>query len=182
MKVPRVEDFDPKAAPPLGSPMDNLPRIEKPLMATPQPSAVVPVAPESVTESVPSGKEKTTGDGDTMPPRYRDTTVSNHRDTTIPRNHDTVIPRNRDTTVSGHHDTVTAVYRAVKEFGKEAATHRFTRSEKKAIADLLYTLKQRDLRTTENEVARIGVNFVIQDYQQNGENSILVQILKMLST
>jgi len=76
---------------------------------------------------------------------------------------------------------VLAVYKAVKEFGKEAATHRFTRSEKKAIADLVYTLKQRDIRTTENEITRIGVNLLIQDFQQNGENSILIQILKRLN-
>src|SRR6266540_4644864 len=30
MKKPRLEDFDPNAAPPLGSPMDNYPPIEKP--------------------------------------------------------------------------------------------------------------------------------------------------------
>jgi hypothetical protein len=29
MKKPRVEDFDPNAAPPLGSPIDNYPKIER---------------------------------------------------------------------------------------------------------------------------------------------------------
>ena len=41
MKTPRVEDFDPNAAPSLGSPLDNYPRIEKPKPSAPP--AQVPV-------------------------------------------------------------------------------------------------------------------------------------------
>ena len=65
--------------------------------------------------------------------------------------------------------------------GKEAATHRFTPEEKKAIADLIYTYRNKGLRTTENEVARIGVNFILQDYRENGEESILARTLKALN-
>ena len=99
-----------------------------------------------------------------------------------PSNHDTITPRNHDTTVSRYHDTITELIRkAVKEFGKEAATHRFTSDEKKAIADIVYSYKNRGIRTSENEIARIAVNFLINDYKINGENSVLDRALKALN-
>ena len=105
-------------------------------------------------------------------------------------NHDTMTPRNRDTTVSRYHETkqpqvhgvaIELVRKAVKEFGKEAATHRFTTAEKKDVADLIYTYKNTGIRTSENEVTRIAVNFIIEDYKENGENSILHKILEALN-
>ena|SRR6266496_1355571 len=47
MKKPRVEDFDPNAAPPLGSPIDDYPTIEKPTsVMVPEKSSISdPVAP-----------------------------------------------------------------------------------------------------------------------------------------
>jgi hypothetical protein len=99
-----------------------------------------------------------------------------------PSNRDTMTPRNHDTTVSRYHDTIIEVVRkAVKELGKEAATHRFTPEEKKTIADILYAYNNRGLRTSENEITRIAVNFIIQDYKENGERSILDKTLKALN-
>lgn len=99
-----------------------------------------------------------------------------------PRYHDTMTPRNHDTVVSSNHDTIIqTVRRAVKELGKEAATHRFTVKEKRAVIDLIYTYKNAGIKTSENEVARIGINFILEDYKQNGENSILDQALKALN-
>jgi len=99
----------------------------------------------------------------------------------IPGNRDTTLPRYHETTVSRYHDTmVELVRKAVKEFGKEAATHRFTGEEKKAIAALIYAYKAQGVKTSENEIARIAVNFIIQDYRENGANSILDTVLKAL--
>ena len=101
---------------------------------------------------------------------------------TQPINHDTTTPRNDGTTVAWYHDTmIELVRKAVKDFGKEAATHRFTVEEKKAIADIVYTYKNQNLRTSENEITRIAVNFVIEDYRENGQNSILEKVLKALN-
>jgi len=99
---------------------------------------------------------------------------TNNRDTMTPRYHDTVIPRYQETIFP-------IVRKAVKELGKEAATHRFTIAEKKAISDILYTYKNNGIKTSENEIARISVNFIIEDYKQNGENSILHKILEALN-
>jgi len=99
-----------------------------------------------------------------------------------PGHRDIVTPRNRETTVSRYHDTIIELVRkAVKEFGKEAATHRFTVEEKKAIADIIYSYKNRGIRTSENEIARIAVNFIINDYRENGENSVLDKALRALN-
>ena len=99
-----------------------------------------------------------------------------------PSSSDTTTPRYHDTTVSRYDETVFEMVRkAVKELGKEAATHRFTLEEKRAIADIIYTYKNNGIKTSENEIARISVNFVIEDYRENGENSILHKILKALN-
>jgi hypothetical protein len=98
-----------------------------------------------------------------------------YRDTKQPRHHEAMTPRYRDTTT----ETVRA---AVKIFGKEAATHRFTLEEKKAIRDIVYAYEGRGIRTGENEISRIGVNYLIEDYRQNGENSILHKVLTALNS
>jgi len=99
-----------------------------------------------------------------------------------PSSSDTMTPRYHDTTVSRYQDTIFELVRkAVKELGKEAATHRFTLEEKRAIADIIYTYKNNGIKTSENEIARISVNFIIEDYWENGENSILHKILKALN-
>lgn len=97
-------------------------------------------------------------------------------------NRGTMTPPDHDTTVSRYHDAIIELVRkAVKEFGKEAATHRFTLEEKKAIAEIIYTFKKRGIKTNENEVTRIAVNFIIQDYRENRGNSILEKALKALN-
>ena len=99
-----------------------------------------------------------------------------------PSNRDTATPRSRETTVSRYHDTIIELVRkAVKEFGKEAATHRFTTEEKKAIADIIYSCRSRGIRTNENEITRIAVNFILDDHRENGENSILDRVLRALN-
>jgi hypothetical protein len=104
---------------------------------------------------------------------------------------DTMIPRHHDTTVSRNHDTITpppdtdifeVVRKAVKQIGKEAATHRFTLEEKNLLADIEYTYKRRGIRTSENEITRIAINYVIEEYRRNGEESILAKILKRLNS
>jgi hypothetical protein len=104
---------------------------------------------------------------------------------------DTVIPRHHDTTVSSNHDTITptpdtdifeVVRKAVKQIGKEAATHRFTLEEKNLLADIEYTYKRRGIRTSENEITRIAINYIVEEYRQNGEESILAKILKRLNS
>ncbi|MGD8457508.1 MAG: hypothetical protein PVF83_14090 [Anaerolineales bacterium] len=96
-------------------------------------------------------------------------------------NHDVKQPRVHETTVPRYHDTtLEQVRKALKAFGKEAATHRFTQLEKREIADLIYLYKKRNIRTSENEITRIAVNFIINDQKESGEESILNRVIKLL--
>ena len=100
-----------------------------------------------------------------------------------PSNHETTQPRYHDTTVSRYHDTIIELIRkAVKEHGKEAATHRFTADEKKAIAGIIYAYLSQGIRTSENQIARIAINFIINDHRENGENSVLDRALRALNS
>jgi hypothetical protein len=107
-------------------------------------------------------------------PKNPDTVTPRHHATMPPRYHDTMTPRISDVTVG-------LVRKAVKEFGKEAATHRFTVAEKKELADLIYTYKKRGIRTSENEITRIAVNFIVEDFRENGKGSFLHKILEALN-
>lgn len=101
--------------------------------------------------------------------------------TTVSRNRDATTPSNRDTVVSRHQDTVETVRRAVKEVGKEAATHRFTVEEKRALAEIIFEYGQQGIRTSENEIARIAINYLIEEHTQQGEDSILAKVLRKLN-
>jgi hypothetical protein len=151
MKKPRVNDFDPKAVPELGSPMDNLPAIRKP-SEEPKLSPTLP-------------KEKP----ETKPKKIK--TINN---TAIPSYHDTTIPLSQN-------EIIEIIRKAVKHLGKEAATYRFTLEEKKALSDIVYSYKGSGIRTSENELTRIAINFLVEDYRNNGENSILAKVIERLN-
>lgn len=107
------------------------------------------------------------------------------RDTTTPRHHDTVIPRHRDTTAAAarHATPLTAIEyarRAVKQLGKEAATHRFTLEEKRALKAIEHAYQERGVRTSENEITRIAINYILHDYHTNQARSVLAQVLALL--
>lgn len=96
----------------------------------------------------------------------KDTTVSRHRDTVTPRNH----------------DTIEQLRKSVKDVGKEAATHRFTEKEKRAIAEIVFSYGQTGYRTSENELTRIAINWLVLDYKANGESSVLHRVIKALNS
>ena len=98
-------------------------------------------------------------------------------DTRPPRNHDTTASRNRETVAS---DAVQRIRKATRQVGKEAATYRFTQEEKEALADIVYSYGRLGLKTSENEVVRIGVNWLLGDHGALGEKSLLHRVLKAL--
>lgn len=131
---------------------------------------------------------------DTKPPKHHATVVSRDQAAKTPRGHEAVIPpsdqaptvaSNQDAVISRHHDTTPpaifeTIRKAVKQFGKEAATHRFTEDEKRAIADIVYTYERQGYRTSENEITRIAIHWLLQDYQQYGVQSVLARLLESL--
>lgn len=102
-----------------------------------------------------------------------------------PTNRVTVTRRDRATAVARHRDTVPRsmverIRRAVIKIGKEAATHRFTQEEKDVLVDIVYTYGRQGYRTSENEIIRIGANWLMGDYRENGKQSVLHRVLKAL--
>jgi len=93
----------------------------------------------------------------------------------IPRNHDTTVPPTED-------EIIEEVRKAVRQIGKEPATQRLTLAEKQALADIEYSYKRQGIKTSGNEIIRIATNYIVRDYQQNGENSILAKVLKRLNS
>ena len=125
-------------------------------------------------------------DHDTVIPSYRDAEQSqknqtppivSNQATTPPKDHDTTLPRYRDTITPA---TLETMRKAVKQLGKEAATHRFTEAEKRAIGDIVYTYDRQGYRTSENEITRIAIHCLLQDYQQYGAQSVLARLLDTL--
>ena len=83
---------------------------------------------------------------------------------------------------SRRHDAIIEIVRkTVKVIGKEPSTHRLTPEEKKAIIDIVYSYKSRGIKTSENEIARIAIDFLVKEYKENGENSILHKVIKALN-
>jgi len=154
---------------------------DSPFFARPTNAVIAPPSASIVIEEQPQQK----------PLKKRNSSrISKSKSAEKPQQSDIVIPSNHATVVSRHHDTTVAVAsdthletvrRAVREFGKEAATHRFTLQEKKALADLIYAFRQRDIRTSENEITRIAVNYVVSDFRRNGAKSILSLVLHLLN-
>ena len=100
-----------------------------------------------------------------------------------PSNSETVVSRYRDTTIPQLPDTIIeSVRKAVKQLGKEAATYRFTQEEKRALSDIVYTYKSTGIRTSENEITRTAINFLVEEYKQNGANSILALVIARLNS
>lgn len=68
---------------------------------------------------------------------------------------------------------VSAIHESILEIGKEAATYRLTLNEKKKIAEIVYSLKMKNIRITENEIMRIALNALLYDYEKDKSKSIL---------
>lgn len=82
---------------------------------------------------------------------------------------------------SNHETIIETIRKAVKDVGKDSATYRFTSEEKKALLELSFSYKMQGYKTSENELTRIAINFILEDQKQNGRNSILQRVLDALS-
>jgi hypothetical protein len=79
-----------------------------------------------------------------------------------------------------HETIIETIRKAVKDVGKDSATYRFTPEEKKALLELSFSYKMQGYKTSENELIRIAINFMLEDQKQNGRNSVLQRVLDAL--
>ena len=78
-------------------------------------------------------------------------------------------------------NAVELIRKTVKECGKEATTHRFTPAERRALTHIIYTLNMQGVRTNENEIVRIATNFIVNEFNRCGKDSLLSLVLKALN-
>jgi hypothetical protein len=83
---------------------------------------------------------------------------------------------------SYHASMLADIRKAVKQMGKEVSFVRLTVEEKQRLADIVYSFKRQGTKTSENELLRIALNFLLNDYEHYGKESILVKTLKALHT
>jgi hypothetical protein len=80
-------------------------------------------------------------------------------------------------------DIIELIRKIVKTPAKEEVLYvRVTKEEKDQLGDIEYTYhNQQGIDTSANELGRIAINFLIADYQANGEQSILAKVLAALN-
>src|SRR5215208_4329418 len=82
---------------------------------------------------------------------------------------------NASTLASNNVELVEEIRKTVKRVGKEVTFIRLTPEEKAQLADIVYTYKRQGIKTSENEIGRIGLSYLIADYLANEEASVLAQ-------
>ncbi len=75
---------------------------------------------------------------------------------------------------------VETIRKVVKTTGKEVAFTRLTAQEKGRLTDVVYGFRRHGMKTTENEVLRIALNHVLQDFEACGKQSFLQKVLEAL--
>ena len=88
-------------------------------------------------------------------------------------NHAPMPPDNQD-------EVIEHIRQSVKQIGKEAGTYRITREEKKALLEMCYSFRLAGIRTSENEITRIALNYLIHDHKSNPKNSILERVIEAI--
>lgn len=81
---------------------------------------------------------------------------------------------------SSNASLIEAIRKTVKTAGKEVSFMRLTTHEKAQLSDIVYIYKRQGKKTSENEINRIAVNFLLADYKENGAASVLAQVIEAL--
>ena len=85
------------------------------------------------------------------------------------------------TLASNHDSMIETIRKTVKSLGKEVSFTRLTPEEKGKLADIVYTYKRQGTKTSENEINRIAINFLIEDFNKNGKESVLAKVIGALN-
>lgn len=89
------------------------------------------------------------------------------------RKHDTMTPR--------YHDSMIAIIsKSVREVGKEVSTYRLTLQEKNALVEIIYYFRKNNYRLSENEIARIAINLLIEDFKTDKKSCMLSRIAEAM--
>jgi hypothetical protein len=85
------------------------------------------------------------------------------------------------TLASKHDRMIETIRKSVKSLGTKVSFTRITPEEKARLADIIYTYKRQGVKTSENEINRIAMNFLLEDFHKNGKESVLAQVIEALN-
>lgn len=80
----------------------------------------------------------------------------------------------------GEAELIECIRKRVKSVGKEITSLRLTPAEKSDLSELVYTLKRRGIRTSENEINRIALNIMLADFKAKGQSSLIARVIEAL--
>src|SRR6266478_2632195 len=85
-------------------------------------------------------------------------------------------------TLAVSNEVIELIRKVVKNPAKEEVLYvRLTKEEKTQLGDITYTYIRQGRKTTDNELGRIAINFLIADYRANGATSILAKVIEALN-
>ncbi len=73
------------------------------------------------------------------------------------------------------------IRKAVRARGTEPSIHRLSPQEKRDLKDIVYSYDTQGVRTSEVELTRIALNFLIADHKEHKKESILAKVLSALN-
>ncbi len=79
------------------------------------------------------------------------------------------------------HSMIEELRKIVKRVGKEPVFVRVTEQEKRQIQAISYTYGAQGVDTSDNQICRIAINYILEDYQTNGKESVLARVLDALN-
>jgi hypothetical protein len=100
---------------------------------------------------------------------------------TLARKQDSLQASKLASTLALTPDLIESVRKTVKNPGKEEVLYvRISKEEKDSLSDVSYTYKRQGIKTSDNELVRIALNALLEEYKINGEKSVLALILESL--
>jgi hypothetical protein len=85
---------------------------------------------------------------------------------------------------ASNHDFIKTIRKAVRRVGKEALFLRVTSEEKRILESIVYSFNEKHrgegYKTSENEIGRIAINLLLEDYQADNSKSVLACTLAAL--
>jgi hypothetical protein len=145
-------------------PSVSIPMTKTPPLEHHQPAPAPAPVPPSPAQTVTNTSTEATSDEQSTSPKDK------RSDSTIARKQDSKI-------ASTHASMLAKITKAIREVGKEVSYTRLTRDEKKQIVEIIYTFRSEGVKLSENELMRIALHVVLEDYKSNKSNSILHKML-----
>jgi hypothetical protein len=100
---------------------------------------------------------------------------------TPPKKDNKLAPTHASTLARYPDSTIERIRKTVRMIGREVAFTRLTPAEKQQLAEIVYTYKRQGIKTSENEVVRVAVAFLLADYQESNRESVLARVIDALN-